>query len=348
MDEARRHQLIFRWEDFPPITAAPGSGGVIRSTPEDFQVDEIPLYLPEGSGSHSYARVAKRGLTTRELIVALVQAGVPEREIGVAGLKDKQALTTQWLSVPKRHEAALAALEALPGVRILERSRHRNKLAIGHLRGNRFAVRVRQVTAEGVAAAQAALAELTARGVPNYFGPQRFGRFGTNAIDGYKLLTGEQVPGGQRLKRFFISALQSLIFNQLLAQRIARGLFEQVIVGDWAKKHDTGGIFKVESATEAARAQRFEISATLPLYGRKVTLSDGEAGALEVQLLERLGLRWTQFRGRHGDRRLSRLPLTDASLTPTDDGYLVSFSLPKGAFATTVLRELMKVNVDAD
>jgi tRNA pseudouridine13 synthase len=341
-------RLTFRWEDFPPLTQTVGSGGVIRSVPEDFRVDEIPLYLPAGHGSHTYVKVQKCGLTTRDLVVALLQEGLSEKEIGVAGLKDKQAITSQWLSVPKRHEAALAALERLPGVTILETSRHKNKLAIGHLKGNRFTIRVRQVVPEGVATAQTTLDTLKQRGIPNYFGPQRFGRGGTNALDGYQLIQGDRVPGGHRLKQFFISALQSLLFNHLLALRIQSDLFDRVILGDWAKKHDTGGVFQVETLAEAERAKRFEISATLPLYGKKVKQSVAQAGELEQQILDRFGLRWIQFAGRHGDRRLSRLPFADATLTQTDDGYTVSFALPKGAFATTVLRELMKVNIDTD
>ena len=178
----------FRWSDLPPLTVQLlGSGGRIREALEDFTVEEVPLYLPEGSGSHAYARVEKRGLTTRDLVLTLLRQGLKEQEIGVAGLKDKYAVTTQWLSVPNRHAAAFAALAELDGVTVLETSRHRNKLGIGHLRGNRFSIRVRG--GDPVAAA-AVLEVLQTEGVPNYFGPQRFGRFGTNAVDGLKLIRG--------------------------------------------------------------------------------------------------------------------------------------------------------------
>ena len=340
-------RLTFRWADFPPLTKQPGSGGTLRATPEDFTVEEVPLYLPQGSGSHFYARVQKRGLTTRDLVVALLGQGLKEQEIGVAGLKDKHALTTQWLSVPQRHAAALEALDALEGVSVLETSRHKNKLGIGHLQGNRFSVQVRDVTSEGVDAARLVLRDLEARGVPNYFGPQRFGRFGSNAVDGYKLVRGEQVPGGHRLKRFFVSALQSLLFNHLLARRLELGLFDQVVLGDWAKKVDTGGVFEVKEEAETERARRFEISATLPLYGKKVRPSAAEAGELEAATLAYYDLRWEDFRGRHGDRRLSRLPF-QGTLAENEDGYRLEFTLPKGAFATSVLREVMKTDVDVE
>ena len=176
----------FRWSDLPPLSAAlPGSGGVIRTVPEDFAVEELPLYLPEGGGSHAYAFVEKRELTTRDLVLTLIRQGLKENEIGVAGLKDKHAVTKQWLSVPNRRADALDALAELPGVQLLERSRHRNKLGIGHLRGNRFTVRVRGGDA---ARAAAVVNVLAVQGIPNYFGPQRFGRFGTNALDGLKLI----------------------------------------------------------------------------------------------------------------------------------------------------------------
>ena len=340
--------FTFRWSDLPPLTyALPGTGGVIRRRLEDFTVDEVPLYLPEGGGSHAYAWVEKRGLTTRDLVVALMRAGVAERSVGVAGLKDKHAVTRQWLSVPNAQAEALETLEALEGVRVLERSRHRNKLGMGHLLGNRFTVRVRGAEDDALTRAQEVLAALQKQGVPNYFGPQRFGRFGTNAVDGLKLVRGEWVPGGHRLKRFFISALQSLLFNDLLARRIRDGLYTRVLTGDWARKHSTGGTFLVEDGNvESPRAEALDISPTLPLWGKKVRVSGGEAGALEEETLGRFGLRWVDFTSRKGSRRMTRVLLEDVSLEGTEDGYTLSFGLPKGAFATTVLREVMKVEVD--
>ena len=345
MTEISSPDFRFRWSDLSPLTAQlPGSGGQIRTTLEDFTVEEVPLYLPEGSGSHAYAFVEKRGLTTRDLVSALLRQGLKEREIGVAGLKDKYAVTKQWLSVPNRHAAALDTLAELDGVSVLETSRHRNKLGIGHLRGNRFSVRVR---GGDVAAAAAVLEVLGTQGVPNYFGPQRFGRYGTNAVDGLKLIRGEHVPGGHRLKRFFSSALQSLLFNHMLNVRVARGLYGRVVQGDWAKKRETGGVFVVEDAeVEEPRAERGEISATLPLYGKKVKISEFAAGLLEEETLAYFGLRWSDFTARKGSRRPSRIFLDDAVLTPEADGYTFAFTLQKGSFATSVLREVMKVEVD--
>ncbi len=349
-EEGERERLRFSWQDLPLVTPdLPGTGGVIRVHPEDFRVEEIPAYLPVGRGSHLYLWVEKRNRTTRELVQALVAWGLAEAEVGVAGLKDKGAVTVQWLSVPKRAEPALEALREMSGVRVLETSLHGNKLGLGHLHGNRFTLVIRDVDAAAEARAGAVFERLACLGSPNYFGPQRFGRFGTNAVDGVRVLRGERVPGGHRLRRFFVSALQSLLFNELLAQRIRGGLYRSVLTGDWAQKHDTGGVFEVsDGALESPRAERLEISATLPLYGRRVRLSGAQAGELERGVLERHGLRWSSFGSRRGDRRISRLVIEAPAVSRHDEGALeVSFTLRKGSYATTVLRELMKVEVDA-
>ncbi|MDF1521709.1 MAG: tRNA pseudouridine(13) synthase TruD [Trueperaceae bacterium] len=358
LDPDLERRLTFRWSDLPPVTHdLPGTGGTLRAQPDDFSVVELPLYEPSGDGSHAYARVEKVGRTTRDLIVLLREAGVPEPNVGVAGLKDKVARTVQWLSVPRRFEAeAWAALEAAEGVRVLETSRHRNKLGVGHLRGNRFVVRLRGVEPDALARATAVLERLARVGSPNYFGPQRFGRFGRNAVDGWRLLHGEEVPGGHRLKRFFVSALQSLLFNRWLAERVEDGQYTRVLVGDWARKHDTGGTFEVtdEGFDDAvARAEALALSATLPLYGKKVKPSAGEAGRREATGLAALDLRWIDLVGRHGDRRITRLAglATELDAEAAADGrgidLVLRFDLPKGSYATSVLREVMKVEVDA-
>jgi tRNA pseudouridine13 synthase len=292
--------------------------------------------------------VRKRGLTTRDVVKALVASGIAEARIGVAGLKDKYAVTEQWLSVPWRSsEEAITALESLDGVTVLETSRHTNKLGTGHLHGNRFELQVRDATDAQVEAAEARFTRLADHGVPNYFGPQRFGRFGGNVEDGLKLLEGENVSGDHRLKRFFLSAVQSWIFNRVLALRIEQDLFWALTNGDWARKHETGGTFKVDDpAGETARVAVNEISALIPLHGKKVRVSEGHAGELEMQAFEELGVRWVQLASRRGDRRLTRVLLSDPSFETNQDGYRLSFHLPKGSYATAVLREVTSLPVD--
>lgn len=340
-------RFVFRWDELPTATRElPGTGGVIRERPDDFVVTELPSYLPQGKGSHHYLLVRKTGLTTRDVVRALEDLGVPASRIGVAGLKDKHAVTTQWISVPNRHADAIEPLGDVPGLEILERSRHKNKLGMGHLRGNRFEIRIRRPEPGALERARGVLGRLELVGAPNFFGPQRFGRYGRNAVDGLTLLRGGWVPGDHRLKRFFLSALQSLLFNRLLALRMRRDLYRVVLPGDWAKKHDTGGEFLVEDDAEAARAERLEISALLPLYGTRVRVAEGEPGRLEREILAAHGLGWSDFTARRGARRVSRVALDGAEARVEGDGLVVAFSLPKGAYATTVLREIMKIDVD--
>ncbi len=337
-------KLRFSWEDLPAASAhLPGTGGVLRANIEDFIVEEIPSYLPSGAGAHAYALIEKRGMTTQDVVSALADAGVPRGAVGYAGQKDKYAVARQWVSVPSDHAPAFQALDSVDGVSVLETSRHKNKLGIGHLRGNRFSVRVRSPRSDGETVAESVLAHLRKVGVPNYFGPQRFGSFNTNIEDGLRLIRGERMRIDRGMQRFYKSALQSHLFNRLLKIRMERGLYENVLTGERAQRHDSGGMFVVDDGeSESERARRLEISATLPLFGRKVRISSGDAGLLEEQVLSEFDLEYAQFRNIPGARRISRLRLDDAVLTPTDDGYVLEFALPKGAYATSVLRELMK------
>jgi tRNA pseudouridine13 synthase len=202
--------------------------------------------------------------------------------------------------------------------------------------------------------------ELAMRGVPNYFGPQRFGRFGRNAVDGALAVRGHAVPGGRTLTRFFVAALQSRVFNALLAERVRDGTFGTVLRGDWARKHDTGGTFEVDDvAAEAPRAAALAISATLPLYGTRVRPSAHQAGERERALLGHLGLSWEDFTGRgapgrrtpqagrRGDRRPTRLVSLPVEVEQEGDALRLTFELPKGSYATTLVREITKVDFDA-
>ena len=341
-------KLRFEWDQLPYVCKdVVGTGGRIRQETEDFHVEELPLYLPDGKGSHSYAFIEKRNLSTRDVFLKLLEAGIPERNIGVAGLKDKAAVARQWMSVPRKYEDALKGLDDFDDIRILELSRHKNKLAIGHLAGNRFKLRVRGSEAEAMELARVSIETIESIGMPNFFGPQRFGNYGNNAMDGYKILMGERVPGGRQLKRFFISSLQSALFNLNVSWRIERGLYTALLDGDWAKKHDTGGEFEVtELDKELPRVTNNEISALLPLYGKKIKMAASDAGKLEQEVLDHCEISWDAFTGRRGARRITRIFPKDIELEAETDGYSVSFTLPKGAFATVFMREIMKVDVD--
>ncbi|MCH9010585.1 MAG: tRNA pseudouridine(13) synthase TruD [Chloroflexi bacterium] len=342
--EAELDRYRFDWGELPAITTGlPGTGGETRREPEDFRVVEMPSYLPSGEGSHAYALVEKRGLATLDVVKALRDRGVPERAVGFAGRKDKHAVTRQWFSVREEYEEELHSLIDVEGISILEKSRHTNKLGLGHLRANQFEIRVRNPVPDWERISSAVLERIASFGLPNYFGPQRFGSFNDNAIEAVRLARGESRAGTRRSYRFYLSALQSHVFNHLVKARIERGLYGRVLTGDWAQRHDSGGMFVVEDGeVESPRAERLEISAVLPLFGKKARLSNEGAGELEREVLEDSRLTWDDFKTLTGARRVSRIIPWDVSLEATEDGYVAKFTLPKGSFATCLLRELLK------
>ena len=336
----------------PFVTAdLPGSGGAVKATPEDFQVEEIPAYLPAGAGPHLWLKVEKRDRTTREVIQALATAlNAPEREAGFAGLKDKRAVAVQWISFPVAHDPDPAALGG-DGFRVLAASRHRNKLRTGHLRGNRFRAVVRGGDAERARAVAEALA---ARGFANFYGSQRFGAEGDNARVGKAVLLGRLVsPEARRaardrfLRRLCISAYQSLLFNRWLAERLADGLFARALAGDVMRVLPAGGLFTCQDPeADQPRLERFQISPAGPMVGHKLPPAAGEAAAREARLLQAEGLALPDLARRgggeaEGARRAARLPVK-IDLEPFPQGYVALFQLPRGSYASVVLAELVK------
>jgi tRNA pseudouridine13 synthase len=329
----------------------PGIGGRLRSTPEDFVVEEQPLYLPCGQGEHLYLRVTKRGLPTPEMVSRFASVlGVKARCIGVAGLKDARAVTTQMVSVQGLAPEAVDRLRSDGHILALEvLGRHRNRLRTGHHAGNRFRLVLRHVGAHAAESVPLILAELTRRGIPNYFGPQRQGRSGENYRVGAALLADAarraKMPRSKRL--WYLHAYQSHLFNDVLARRIA--LIDRLLTGDWAMKHANGACFPVENAAvEQPRADAFEISPTGPLFGSRAPWASGEAAVLEQAAVSALGTTADSLReaaaacGFRGERRALRMPLRDLEWSLDGAVLTLSFLLPPGAYATSLLRELMK------
>src|SRR6185436_4599409 len=177
--------------------------------------DEVPLYAASGTGEHLYVRIEKRSMTTRDAVRDIARAsGVPEREIGTAGMKDKHAVTRQWLSLPERRSKPADQWTLPEGLSVLETARHGNKLRTGHLRGNRFTIRIVGAHEDAEAQARAFVAELQARGLPNYFGVQRFGRDADNVPAALDWLSAERTgkKGTPFQRKFFPSVLQSEVF----------------------------------------------------------------------------------------------------------------------------------------
>lgn len=329
--------------------------GRIRSTPEDFRVDEIPAYAASGNGDHLFVRIEKRDLTTREackrIAWALREQGcdIDLRNVGTAGLKDRHAVTTQWLSLPGVNAEQVANLE-VDGLRVLEAIPHEKKLRTGHLKGNRFSLRVREVSPDDLARlgeVQTALDVLHTKGMPNYFGEQRFGRDGDNAEVALAFLKGEAKRPRDRFRRkLLISALQSKLFNAVIAERLDGGGLAEVRLGELLKKEETGGLFcSTEPDVDQKRADQWELSPTGPMFGSKMRRPEADADAAERTLLEAHGLSDELLakmgKDGQGTRRQVRVRPGTPTLEAHEDGFTVSFDLPSGSYATVLLREFL-------
>jgi len=324
----------------------------MRVEPEDFRVEERPLYLPCGEGEHLYVKVTKRLLSTPDLIRKISSTvGVKAQGIGTAGLKDARAVTTQMISLHGVTMDGLSRLkidEQILAIEVL--GRHRNRLRPGHHAGNRFQLVIRDVDAGAKEVLPIVFDELSRRGVPNYFGPQRQGKSGENYQVGAALLAdGAKRAKMSRAKRmWYLNTFQSYLFNRILARRLDR--IDRILVGDWAMKMDNGACFLVEDAQkEQARADRFEISPTGILFGSRVSWASGEPGEIERQVVEDSGstreslVDAAKACGFRGERRSFRIPLAELDWALNGSVLTLSFFLPPGAYATSVLRELMKI-----
>lgn len=325
----------------------PKTGGQLGRDPEHFRVSEVPLYEATGTGDHLYLFVEKRGMTTPELVGVLARAArVRERDIGHAGLKDKHAITEQWLSLPAS-AGDPEGWELPEGVKILAASRHANKLRTGHLKGNHFCITLTDVPENGLSRARSILERLVTRGLYNYFGEQRFGRGGSNVERAMRWL--DQSGGKNRKKERFYSklypsVLQSEVFNRYLTRRNARGL-STLIQGEVVRLSGTGSHFVVDDpGAEQPRLDAADLVLTGPMFGPKAKAASGDALALELEALSALGLGDAQLarlaRFAPGTRRDLVVPVEQASVTSPREGTLeLQFFLPAGSYATQLIRE---------
>ena len=392
----------------------PGIGGRFKAELPDFIVEEVPLYHPSDQGEHTFFEVEKTDLSTLEALERIARRlGVSTGQIGFAGLKDRKGITRQWFSVRLVPPEAITSLE-IDGIRITWARLHTNKLRTGHLRGNRFRLRVRDVDPRPERVA-AIVGRIQHEGMPNYYGPQRFGNRGDafkvgrallgrkneyavrrllgfpqptehnpNVVEARRrFMAGDfagafaEFPGSYRqerrvlgylirssgnfdgairqlsepLRRLYSSAYQSFLYNRVLEARLAASgnSLRKLYVGDLAWIHRSGAVFRVESPErEEPRADVFEISPSGPIFGKKMIQPSGIQAEIEAQVLTNEGLRATDFHrlmpGLHleGGRRPLRVPLRELEYRLEGADLLLSFFLPKGSYATTFLRELMK------
>ncbi|HIE97417.1 MAG TPA: tRNA pseudouridine(13) synthase TruD [Planctomycetes bacterium] len=329
---------------------------ILRWQPEDFQVEEIPTYLPDGNGQHLFLWIQKRNVSASDLISRLAKdLKVSARDIGVAGQKDRRAVTRQFVSVPCSCAADIGNLTN-SAIQILSISAHGNKLRTGHLSGNRFTIVLRgrdgatfcQAEAEAVLDR---LQLLETNGFPNYFGPQRFGHDGSSIRDGIELLTTGKPPGSwKRQQRRFLSklsasAVQSAVFNLCLAQRIGQQTCSTVAFGDVACRR--GGIkpfaYGPDSDTVAA-----DLSPMGPMPGGKMVKTSGAVQTVEQQVMARLELSDDDFSRNSkltpGTRRkYVEFPRNVSADLQSDGSLQLKFDLTAGTFATVLLAEICDV-----
>jgi tRNA pseudouridine13 synthase len=343
-----------------------------QPSPERFIVEEIAAYPPSGEGAHTFLWIEKRGLTTFDAIARVAGAlNVGARDLGYAGLKDRHALTRQWLSVPAVDPERALGLSGAD-LTVLSAVRHPHKLRLGHLRGNRFEVVLTgAATEDEIEALAVRFAALGASGVPNRFGAQRFGAAGDNAAAGLALLRGERRERDRRRRRLLLSAVQSAVFNHALDLRAASGDLTRVRPGDVLQKADSGGLFaSIDPVVDQARVDRGEVVLTGPLPGGREIEPPPEspARALEDQAIAAVGATREDFAraGRElpGARRplllkvtadgesFLREPLSSADDRSDDSSHdraeagaravRLRFSLPAGGYATIVVEALLR------
>lgn len=316
-----------------------------RVAPEDFLVEELPLYPPDGDGPFLWLWVEKRGLDTAQAARVIAEhCDLPRKEVGWAGRKDRHAVTRQALTVPAQAAASLESLDRAD-LAVLESRRTGERLRAGQLAGNRFVLTVRDVDGAQAATAAEGLRSIDRRGLPNRFGAQRYGRDGRNVDRGRELLEGGRVRGDRRRAFFMLSALQSQVFDEVLRRRP----HDELWAGDLAVEHRSGDWTWIDDPdAHRAALDRFDISATGPIFGTKTRRPKGRAAALEAEVMADLGLppveRLDPPKGLRlfGDRRALRVRPGDASSSYDAEGeaFTVRFDLPPGSYATVVLEEL--------
>jgi tRNA pseudouridine13 synthase len=340
--------------ELPFVTAdQPGIGGIVR---ESFEVIEEPAYSPSGTGDHVYALIEKRDLTTPFAIAQIAKAlALNVRDIGYAGMKDRRAVTRQWVSLPPPVQPAQVLELTVPGLRVLDAMRHPHKLRTGHLRANRFVLVVRRTVTDAATRAESLLTTLAeAPGAPNWYGEQRFGRAGDNAAQGLALMRKQRrFDRDPRKNRLLLSALQSELFNQWLAERIQDGWFRHVIEGDVLRKLSGGQFVCSEPAVDELRLLRGEVVTTGPMFGVEMrSPPEHSAAALrEASVLAAALVQLDEFAFVRniapGARRDAAIAISDWKVDSLkDDAVRISFTLPAGAYATAVLRELQKPRIE--
>jgi tRNA pseudouridine13 synthase len=332
----------------PRAHGAPLPLAEMKATPDDFRVEEQLSFVPSGEGPHWLLRVEKRAANTRWVAAQIARlAGVPPNDVGYAGLKDRQAVTVQWFSVPVLATTA----DYWNGVRtsefrVLDVQGNARKLKRGALTGNRFRIRLRKV-AWSREQLDLKLATVRVHGVPNYFGPQRFGREGYNLDRVASWLQSGRAPRGRTERSFGLSAARSLMFNAVLARRVEAGDWSQLAPGDLASLDGSGSHFQVSTVDDELRRRltSLDIHPSGPMWGRGEPQTQGRALEHDMAIAQ-------EFRdvadllgsaGLAQERRSLRCAVRELSVEADSETVTFSFVLGRGQFATAVLREICEL-----
>lgn len=325
------------------------ASGRLRCVPEDFQVQEVLSFAPSGNGNHVYLHVQKRQLTTEALSQAIARlANVSVRNMGYAGLKDRNAVTSQWFSVDLagKVEPDWGQLES-DSITVLDASRHERKLKRGSIKANTFHLIVRHLQGDKEQL-ESRLSQIEHRGVPNYFGEQRFGIEENNLNAAIDMFTTGRKVKNRHLRGLYYSAARSYLFNQVLSYRVSHNLWDQAITGDAMMLQGSRSFFIATSIDDSIRQRLHtgDIHPSGPLWGRGESTIQGDARALELAILEpyrtlRQGL---EHHGLEQQRRALRLTVSEFQWEFVDhDSLHLRFALPSGAYATSVARELVSL-----
>jgi tRNA pseudouridine13 synthase len=336
---------LFGPSGWPRTAPPPLSQAVLRAEPGDFVVEEQMPHVPEGRGEHLWLQVRKRGFNTDHVAKLLARsAGVTHREVGYAGMKDRNAVTVQWFSLylPGRPDPSWSGLPS--GIEVLAARRHTRKLKIGALAGNCFTLVLRECAGDADALA-ARVQEIVTHGVPNYFGEQRFGHDGDNIAHARAMLAGRESVHDRHLRGIYLSALRAYLFNEVLAARVAAGSWRSGLPGEAFMLAGSNSFFVAETidATLQARLDARDIHPSGPLWGEGELPSRGIVHELEAAIIARYpdlaaGLAAERLRQERRALRLLPRELSAERLEPSV--WRLRFCLPAGSYATMVVREM--------
>ncbi|RLA84047.1 MAG: tRNA pseudouridine(13) synthase TruD, partial [Epsilonproteobacteria bacterium] len=332
---------------------------------DDFVVTEVPLYEFSGDGEHLILKIRKKDLTTWDALKIISEAvGCKNRDIGYAGLKDKNAMTVQYISIHRNYEGKIDNFNH-PQIKILEKTYHKNKIKIGHLKGNKFFIRLKRVQPRHRMVLESALQQIVTFGIPNYFGFQRFGIDGDNYKKGEALIAGTLKVRDRKLKQMYINAYQSYLFNGWLSKRIeiskiidgfkAKEISDKlnlsvetieelqkqqhplkVLKGDVFSHYPYGKLFHIENLEE--ESEKFMAHDRVPtglLSGNKTKFAIEDAQKFEEDFIKETK--------EDGARRFAWIFPSEISSEYKEEKawFELNFELPKGSYATELISELI-------